>query len=86
MEENSLLSLNTDVFGPLDKTSEIPLWLDVSTDSKVTSIFLEQGALNILCTSFASSRGSDNFLAFSNFLDLHDNTIRDQCLTRIYLP
>ena len=41
LEENSLLTLNANVFGPLDEACEISLGLDVTTDSKVTSILLE---------------------------------------------
>lgn len=39
------MSLDTDVLGPLYETGEVSLGLDVSTDSKVTSILLEEGAL-----------------------------------------
>lgn len=48
LKKNSLLTLDADVFGPLDEASEISLGLDVATDSKVTSILLEQGALNLV--------------------------------------
>lgn len=48
LQKNSLLTLDADVFGPLNEASEISLGLDVATDSKVTSILLEQGALNLV--------------------------------------
>ena len=48
LKKNSLLTLDADVLGPLDEAGEISLGLDVATDSKVTSILLEQGALNLV--------------------------------------
>jgi hypothetical protein len=45
LKKNSLLTLNTNVFGPSDEASEISLWLNVSSDSKVSGILLEQWAL-----------------------------------------
>ena len=48
LKKNSLLTLDADVFGPLNEASEISLGLDVATNSKVTSILLEQGALNLV--------------------------------------
>jgi hypothetical protein len=48
LKKNSLLTLDANVFWPLDEASEISLGLDVSTDSKVTRILLKQGALNLL--------------------------------------
>ena len=43
MHKNSLLSLNSNVLGPLDETSKISLGLDVSTNSEVTGVLLEEG-------------------------------------------
>ena len=40
-EKNSLLTLNANVFGPLDKASEVSLGLNVATDSKVAGVLLE---------------------------------------------
>ena len=74
LKKNSLLTLDADVFGPLDEASEISLWLDVSSDSKVTSILLEQGALNLLGSCLGASAGCDNLLALSDFLHLHNQT------------
>lgn len=68
LEENSLLTLDADVFGPLDEASEISHGLDVATDSKVTRILLEQRALDLLGTA---STASNNLLALSDFLHLN---------------
>lgn len=46
LEEDSLLALDADVLGPLDEAGQVSLGLDVTTDSKVTSILLEEGALD----------------------------------------
>lgn len=67
LQEDSLLTLDADVFGPLDEASEISHGLDVATDSKVTSILLEQRALNLLG---CASTTSNNLLALSDFLHL----------------
>ena len=42
LEKNALLSLNTDVLGPFDKTGEVADWLDVTTDSEVLGRLLEE--------------------------------------------
>jgi len=60
------LTLVTDVLGPLDEASQVSLRLDVTTDSIVTSILLEQGALHCLR---ALAAGND-LLAFGYLLDL----------------
>lgn len=73
LEEDSLLTLDADVLGPLDEASEISLWLDVSTDSKVTSVLLEQWALNLLLTCLGASARRHDLLALSNFLHLKSN-------------
>ena len=41
LEENSLLALNSDIFWPLDESSEISLGLDVTSNSKITRILCE---------------------------------------------
>ena len=76
LEEDSLLTLDANVFWPLDEASEISLWLNVSTDSKVTSFLLEQGALNLLGSCLGTSAGCDNHLAFSDFLHLYASMVR----------
>jgi len=75
-EENSLLSLNTDVLGPLDKSGEITLGLDVTTDSEVSGALLEKGALLSLISLATGS--NDNLLSFSNFLGLYISKIQDK--------
>jgi len=45
LHENSLLSLNSDVLGPLDETGEVSLGLDVTSNSEVAGVLLEQGLL-----------------------------------------
>lgn len=45
--QDTLLSLDSDVLGPLDESGEVAGWLDVTTDSEVSGVLLEQrvGAL-----------------------------------------
>lgn len=71
LKKNSLLSLNSYVFWPFYKTSEISLGLDVSSNSKVSRILCEQRTLNSFSSSLSSSRCSNNFLALWNFLWLY---------------
>jgi hypothetical protein len=61
LKKNSLLTLDANVFGPLDEATEISLGLNVSTDSKVARILLEQGA-NSLGSSLGTSAGGNNLL------------------------
>ena len=35
-EQDSLLSLDSDIFWPFDESGEVSLWLDISTDSEVS--------------------------------------------------
>ena len=63
IQDDSLLSLVEDVFGPSDETGHVSLVLDITTDSEVLGSSFEQWVLNFL----------DNFF-FSNlvrFLDLN---------------
>ena len=53
LHQNSLLSLNSDVSWPLDETSKVALGLDVSTESEVASVLLEQRS-GTGCTSGTS--------------------------------
>ena len=62
LKKNSLLTLDADVLGPLDEAGEISLGLDVTTDSKVTSILLEERALNLLGATLGATALND-FLA-----------------------
>jgi hypothetical protein len=62
------LTLDADVLGPLDEAGEVSLGLDVASNSKVTSILLEEGALG---NGGAGSTASDDLLALGDFLDLY---------------
>jgi len=42
LHQDALLSLNSDVFWPSDEAGEVSLRLDVSSDSKVAWVLLEQ--------------------------------------------
>ena len=42
LEKDSLLSLDTDVLWPLDETSKVALWLDVSSKTEVAWVLLEK--------------------------------------------
>ena len=75
LKKNSLLTLDANVFGPLDEASEVPLGLDVATDSKVTRILLEQSALVLAGTTLGATAG-DNLLA--NFLSLNTQDRSDK--------
>ena len=55
LKKNSLLTLDADVLGPLDEAGEISLGLDVTTDSKVTSILLEKRALDLLRATLSAT-------------------------------
>jgi len=68
LKKNSLLTLDANVFGPLDEASKISLGLDVTTNSKVTSILLEKRALDLIRAALGATAGSNNLLA--NLLDL----------------
>lgn len=48
LKKNSLLTLDANIFRPSDEAGEISLWLNVSSDSKVASVLLEQWALTSL--------------------------------------
>jgi hypothetical protein len=62
LKKNSLLTLDANVLWPLDEASKISLGLDVTTDSKVTSILLEERALNLLGATLGATALND-FLA-----------------------
>jgi len=47
-KEDSLLSLQNDVFGPSDESGQISLVLDISSDSEVSGSSLEKRVLNFL--------------------------------------
>ena len=70
LEKNALLSLDTDVFWPLDEAGEVTGWLDVTTNSKVSRRLLEEGALLV---SARRSTANDGFLSLCSFLYLISN-------------
>jgi len=43
LEEDSLLSLEKDVFGPTNKSGEVSGGLDITSDSEASGLFLEEG-------------------------------------------
>lgn len=45
LEEDSLLSLESDVSGPSDESGEVSLGLDITTDSEASGLSLEEGVL-----------------------------------------
>ena len=63
-EQNSLLSLDSDVLWPLDESGEVLLWLDGSTDSEGSWALLEK---RISLWGFTGS-GTGNDLLLSDFL------------------
>jgi hypothetical protein len=55
-EEDAFLSLEGDVFGPLDEAGEVALGLDGVAHSEVAGTFLEEGVhslLHLLCSLFS---------------------------------
>jgi len=67
--EDSLLALETNVFGPLDIAGEVTLWLDILANTKVFWPLLEQGIGRWLlgCSRFNRVRRWGDLLA-SGFL------------------
>ncbi len=53
LEENSLLTLNSNVFGPLHKPSQVSLWLDAGTNPEATGVLAEQRTLHF-ATGFSA--------------------------------
>ena len=70
LHEDSLLSLNSDVLWPLHKTGEVPLWLDVTSQSEVTWVLLEQRFLSLGASSTLGAAFNDH-LSFNSFLHLY---------------
>ncbi len=69
VQENSLLSLNSNVLRPFDEASEIPLWLHVAPDSEIACILCEQRVLISFGTTLGAT-SSDDFRALLDLLDL----------------
>lgn len=64
-EEHGLLSLDTDVLGPLDESGEVADGLDVTTDTEVLGALLEEGGAGVLSLLVA-----DDNLSLDSFLNL----------------
>ena len=69
LQQNSLLSLDSDVLRPFDETGEVSLWLNVTSESEVSDSLLEEGALS-RASSCSVALGLDNLLSLSSFLHL----------------
>ncbi len=54
LQKNSFLSLNSDVFRPLHKPSQVSLWLDVSSDPEVSRVLGEEGTLDFVASLLAA--------------------------------
>lgn len=63
--EDGLLSLDTDVLGPLDETGEVADGLDVTTDTEVLGGLLEESGARVLGLFV-----TDDDLSLCNFLNL----------------
>ena len=68
LEKNSLLSLDSDVLWPLDETSKVSLGLDVSSETEVSWVLLEETSRTGGGTR--SSLGLNDLLTSLNFLHL----------------
>lgn len=70
LEQDSLLTLDPDVFGPSHKTSEVSLGLDVASNPEVACVLLEERTLALFASSFSLGRSYDHLLSLSDFLYL----------------
>jgi hypothetical protein len=52
VHKNSLLSLQLDVVGPSNESGDIPLWLNCTSNSKVSGFLFEKGILLLLLGGF----------------------------------
>ena len=64
-EEDSLLSLDTDILRPFDESGEVAGRLDITTDTEVLGTLLEEGSTRILSLLIA-----DDHLSLGSFLNL----------------
>ena len=70
--DNSSLSLQQDIAGPLDKAGEVPLGLDVLSDAKIIGPFLRHGIDHLLVLWLLSnSRGWSHLLPLSLLSSRH---------------
>jgi hypothetical protein len=73
LEQDSLLSLDSDVLWPLNESSKVALWLDISSKTEVAWILLEKRSGTTRaggCTSF----GFNNLSSLLCFLHLNSTT------------
>ncbi len=70
LEEDSLLPLDPDVFGPSHESGEVSLGLDVASDSEVAGVLLEKGGGALAASGLGGGGSDDHLLAFGCFLDL----------------
>ena len=70
LEEDSLLPLDPDVFGPSHESREVSLGLDGASDSEVAGVLLEKGTHALAAAGFSSGGAHNDLLAFGCFLDL----------------
>ena len=77
LHEDSLLSLDSDVFWPFDETGEVSLWLNITSESEVSGSLLEEGAAtNVSAGSWGTWLSLNDLLSLSCFLNLHQNRDR----------
>jgi len=69
--KNSLLSLDTDVLGPLHETGQVSRGLNVTSNSEVTGALLEERCLVSGCSAGISN---NDLLSFDSFLHLWETT------------
>ena len=69
LQKDSLLSLDTNVLWPLDETSKVALWLDVSSETEVAWVLLEETSRTGRGAT-SSSLGFNDLLSSLNFLHL----------------
>ncbi len=71
LKKDSLLSLNPNVFGPSHESGEVPLGLDVASNSEVAGVLLEEGALALAASGLGGCRSHNDLLSFGYLLDLN---------------
>jgi len=77
LHEDSLLSLDSDVFWPFDETGEVSLWLNITSESEVLGSLLEERAgTNVSAGSWGTWLSLNDLLSLSCFLNLHQNRDR----------
>lgn len=67
--EDDLLPLETNVLGPLDKSSEVPLGRKVATDTKGLGPLLEERVLDLLTSLLGAEGSGSGLLSFGGLLN-----------------